>query len=165
MCDRCIQYSAQNPLKGPPFLSKDDRHVWWHSWQKSGRFGSLFLNNVEFWSLFSLWGRFSDTSGHFWSSFRVDVAFTQERGPSQTIKNPKSTFYCIWSVFGGVSNLLPISADYSLKSQIGIGKNWVGPPPNYVSAKKGNIESVIRQFVGFSRNIDSIFPCFVLSDT
>ena len=23
MCDRCIQYSAQNPLKGPPFLSKD----------------------------------------------------------------------------------------------------------------------------------------------
>ena len=32
-------------------------------------------------------------------------------------------------MFGGVSNLLPISADYSLKSQIGIGKNWVGPPP------------------------------------
>ena len=23
MCDRCIQYSAQNHLKGPPFLSKD----------------------------------------------------------------------------------------------------------------------------------------------
>ena len=32
-------------------------------------------------------------------------------------------------MFGGVSNLLPISANYSLKSQIGIGKNWVGPPP------------------------------------
>ena len=31
-------------------------------------------------------------------------------------------------MFGGVSNLLPISADYSLKSQIGIGRNWVGPP-------------------------------------
>ena len=32
-------------------------------------------------------------------------------------------------MFGDVSNLLPISADYSLKSQIGIGKNWVAPPP------------------------------------
>ena len=70
------------------------------------------------------------TSGRFWSPFRVNVAFTQERGPSQYIKCAKSTFSRIWSMFGGVSNLLPISADYSLKSQIGIGKNWVGPPPN-----------------------------------
>ena len=32
-------------------------------------------------------------------------------------------------MFGGISNLLPISADYSLKSQIGICRNWVAPPP------------------------------------
>ena len=53
----------------------------------------------------------------------------KKEGPLKLLKNPKSTFYLIWSVFGGVSNLLPICADYSLKSQIGIGKNWVGPPP------------------------------------
>ena len=53
----------------------------------------------------------------------------KKEGPLKLSKNPKSTFYRIWSVFGGISNLLPISADYSLKSQIGIGKNWVGPPP------------------------------------
>ena len=57
----------------------------------------------------------------------------KKEGPLKLLKNPKSTFYRIWSVFGGVSNLLPISADYSLKSQIGIGKNWVGPPPNLLS--------------------------------
>ena len=53
----------------------------------------------------------------------------KKEGPLKLLKNPKSTFYRIWSVFGGVSNSSPISADYSLKSQIGIGKNWVAPPP------------------------------------
>ena len=62
----------------------------------------------------------------------------KKEGPLKLLKNPKSTFYRIWSVFGGVSNILPISADYSLKSQIGIGKNLVGPPPsNYGEWRTG----------------------------
>ena len=63
-------------------------------------------------------------------------------GPLKLLNNPKSTFLRIWSMFGGVSNLLPISADYSLKSQIGIGKNWVGPPPRFTPARGVSPERV-----------------------
>ena len=52
---------------------------------------------------FITFGRFSDTSGRFWSPFRVDVAFTQEREPSQTIKKPKkyllSHLERVWGCF------------------------------------------------------------------
>ena len=66
-------------------------------------------------------------------------------GPLKLLNNPKSTFSGIWSMFGGVSNLLPISADYSLKSQIGIGKNWVGPP-NEFSGSLGMFSPAEKQF-------------------
>ena len=84
-------------------------------------------------------GHFFKTTSDFGHFFHFEVAFRtllvafghllglmslklhKKEGPLKLLKNPKSTFYRIWSVFGGVSNLLPISADYSLKSQIGIG--------------------------------------------
>ena len=36
----------------------------------------------------------------------------KKEGPLKLLKTPKSTFYRIWSVFGGVSNLLPITAQF-----------------------------------------------------
>ena len=69
------------------------------------------------------------TSGRFGHLLELMLLLHKKGGPLKLLDNPKSTFSHIWSMFGGVSSLLPISADYSLKSQIGIGKNWVGPRP------------------------------------
>ena len=88
-----------------------------------------FLNNVKFWSLFYFEVAFRTFLVAFGHLLGLMSLLHKKEGPLKLSKNPKSTFYRIWSVFGGVSNLLPISADYSLKFQIGIGKNWVGPPP------------------------------------
>ena len=82
----------------------------------------------------------------------------KKEGPLKLLKTPKSTFYRIWSVFGGVSNLLPISADYSLKSQIGIGKNWVGPPPR---EKGGALYIDVSIYDGMARKtgyLETILP-------
>ena len=90
----------------------------------------------------------------------------KKEGPLKLLKNPKSTFYCIWSVFGGVSNLLPISADYSLKSQIGIGKNWVGPPPEraigYMKRYKIMKRRVYRKLIPYIGQI--VFVCAHLTN-
>ena len=92
-------------------------------------FWVTFLNNVKFWSLFYFEVAFRTFLVAFGHLLGLMSLLHKKEGPLKLSKNPKSTFYRIWSVFGGISNLLPISADYSLKSQIGIGKNWVGPPP------------------------------------
>ena len=107
---------------------------------------TLLAEKWLFWVTIFKQHQISVTFFHFSVAFRtLLVAFGhllglmlllhKKEGPLKLLKNPKSTFYRIWSVFGGVSNLLPISADYSLKSQIGIGKNWVGPPPKHVTAQ------------------------------
>ena len=92
-------------------------------------FWVTFLNNVKFWSLFYFEVAFRTFLVAFGLLLGLMSLLHKKEGPLKLSKNPKSTFYSIWSVFGGISNLLPISADYSLKSQIGISKNWVAPPP------------------------------------
>ena len=91
----------------------------WVTFLTTLNFGHFFHIEVAFWALLVA----------FIHLLELMSFLHKKGGPLKLLNNPKSTFSGIWSMFGGVSNLLPISADYSLKSQIGIGKNWVGPPP------------------------------------